>query len=73
MYRSSTRGEKLVEGKSYQEVEGSFWIVVSGNWEPSRGEGFWIGASGNREASRSEWKSTSGSKKKLTSGRKLEV
>ena len=30
----------------------NFWIAVSGNWEPLRGEGFWIGISGSRETSR---------------------
>ena len=51
--------------KSYQESGRSFRVVVPGNWEPSRGEGFRVGVSGNRESS--------GSKKKSTSGRKLEV
>ena len=65
LFIKALRGSKLVQGKSYQEVEGSFWTVVSGNWEPSRGEGFQVGVSGNRESSRS--------KKKSTSGRRLEV
>ena len=33
----------------------SFWIVVSGDWEPFRGEGFQVVVSGNRKSSRS-WK-----------------
>ena len=65
LFIKALRGSRTVQGRSYQEVEGSFWTVVSGNWEPSRGEGFQVGVSGNRESS--------GSKKKSTSGRKLEV
>ena len=33
----------------------SFWIVLSGDWEPFRGEGFQVVVSGNRKSSRS-WK-----------------